>query len=101
MAAARIVMIAAAIALTSLTDVAVAQTGADRSIEQFSCKDLMREDGGSREIAIAFLHGYLLGKSGASKFNLSTLGKQTDNFVDYCLDHPTEKAEAAMIQSKK
>jgi hypothetical protein len=61
----------------------------------------MREGAGSREIAIAFLHGYLLGKSGTSKFNLAALEKQTDAFIEYCLDHPAEKAEAAMVQAKK
>ena len=38
---------------------------------------------------------------GSSKFNLAALEKQTDAFVEYCLDHPAEKAEAAMMQTKK
>ena len=34
-------------------------------------------------------------------FNLADLEKQTDTFIEFCLDHPAEKAEAAMAQSKK
>ena len=33
-----------------------------RSIEQYTCKDVMREHGGNRDVTIAFLHGYLLAK---------------------------------------
>jgi hypothetical protein len=44
---------------------ASAQSQPERTIEQFSCKDLMRDGGPNREVAIAFLHGYFLGKSGA------------------------------------
>lgn len=97
----RILIATAAIAAASAATTAFAQTDADRMIEQYSCKDVMREGAGSREIAIAFLHGYLLGKSGTSKFNLAALEKQTDAFIEYCLDHPAEKAEAAMVQAKK
>lgn len=79
---------------------AVAQVAAERSVEQYSCKDVMREDGPAREIAVAFLHGYLLGKSGSPKFNLADLQKQTDSFIDYCLDHPADKAEQAMMKQK-
>ena len=96
----RTLVVSAAIASSTVT-FAFAQPGADRAIEQYSCKDVMREGAGSREVAIAFLHGYFLGKSGTSKFNLADLEKQTDVFIEFCLDHPAEKAEAAMAQSKK
>ena len=55
-----------------------AQTATDRAVELFTCKDVMREPNTSREVAIAFLHGYLLGKSGGSKFNVEALEKQTN-----------------------
>jgi hypothetical protein len=97
----RILFTAAALAVAVSSTSTFAQSEADRTVEQYTCKDLMRESGGGREVAIAFLHGYLLGKSGSSKFNLSTLEKQADAFTEYCLDHPADKAEAAMIQSKK
>jgi len=86
----------AAIGTTSV----VAQTAADRSVEQYTCKDVMRESGGNRDVAIAFLHGYLVGKSGVSKFNLETLRKQTDSFIDQCLDNPNAKAEDIMMKIK-
>ena len=72
---------------------------ADRTVEQYTCRDIMRES--NRDGAIAFLHGYLLGKSGSSKVSLEVLSKQTDAFVDRCLDNPGEKAVNAMSAVKK
>jgi hypothetical protein len=73
---------------------------AQRSIDQYKCKDVMREAGSNREVAIAFLHGYLLGKSGGQKFDVQTLTKQTDAFTELCLDNPNESAAAAMAKVK-
>jgi hypothetical protein len=42
----------------------------------------------------------LLGKSGQSNFNLEVLAKQTDAFVERCLDNPQEKAQDAMVKSR-
>ncbi len=61
----------------------------------------MRESGSNRDASIAFLHGYLLGKSGGSEFNIEALAKQTDTFIDRCLDTPGEKAADAMSRVKK
>jgi hypothetical protein len=36
----------------------------------------MRESGADRDSAITFLHGFLLGKSGNSKFNLDVLARR-------------------------
>lgn len=73
----------------------------DRTVEQYTCKDIVREAGSGRDVAVAFLHGYLLGKSGSSKFNIDTLQKQTDVFLERCLDNPKDKAEDVMMQIKK
>ena len=77
-----------------------AQDGSDRTVEQYTCKDILRESGSNREVAVAFLHGFLLGKSGNSKFNLDALMKQTDAFVERCLDNPQERAVDAMVKVK-
>ncbi len=78
-----------------------AQDKGDRTIEQYSCKDVMRESGGNRDVAIAFLHGYLLGKAGGSRFNVETMRRQTDAFIERCLDNPSLKAVEAMGEIKK
>ena len=49
-----------------------------------------------RDVAIAFLHGFLLGKSGGAKFNLDVLHKQSNDFIERCLDNPGERALDAM-----
>jgi hypothetical protein len=78
-----------------------AQQGKDRTIEQYECRDIMRDSGANRDVAIAFLHGYLLGKSGGSKFNLDTIQKQTDLFLEHCLLNPRQKAVDAMMSIMK
>ena len=80
---------------------AMAQQDLDRTVEQYSCKDVLRESGPNRDVAIAFLHGYLLGKSGTTKFNLNTLRAQTDQFVETCLDKSGAKAVDVMSSIKK
>ena len=80
------------------TGAAMAQDMGDRTTDQFTCKDIMRE--GHRDVSIALIHGIFLGKSGSTKFNLETLLKQTDAFIERCLDNPTEKAMDAMTKVK-
>jgi len=79
---------------------AASQTATDRAVELFTCKDVMREPNTSREVAIAFLHGWLLGKSGGSKFNVEALEKQTSAFIEQCLDNPQSKAADVMARLK-
>ena len=78
----------------------LAQDAGERTIEQYTCKDILRESGANRDVAIAFLHGFLLGKSNGSKFNLETLKKQTDAFLERCLDNPHDKAVDTMMKVK-
>jgi HdeA/HdeB family len=79
---------------------ASAQSGNSRTVDQYTCKDVMREHGDNRDVTIAFLHGFLVGKSGSPAFDIDTLHKQTSAFIEYCLDHPGEKAVDAMSKIK-
>jgi hypothetical protein len=78
----------------------LAQDTKDRSVEQYTCRDVVRESGADRDVAIAFLHGFLLGKSGSSKFNLEVLHKQSDDFIERCLDNLNERAVDVMSKVK-
>lgn len=78
---------------------AFAQNASDRSLDQFTCKQVMREGPAVRETSIAFMHGYLLGKSNSVKFNIETLLKHTDSFIDACLDNPNAKAIDIMAKT--
>jgi hypothetical protein len=80
---------------------ALAQSDTARTVDQYTCKDVMREHGSNRDVTIAFLHGYLLGKSGSATFDINALHHQTSAFIEYCLDHPGEKAMDAMTGIKK
>src|SRR5262245_2602551 len=86
--------------LAMLTPVS-AQDASGRTVDQYQCRDVMRESGANRDVAIAFLHGFLLGKSGRANFNLDEMHKQTDAFIEHCLNNPTEKAVDAMMAVKK
>jgi HdeA/HdeB family len=88
-------------ALTCFASSAGAQGSMDRTIDQYKCRDVMREAGANRDIAIAFLHGFLLGKSGSQNFNLDALHKQTEGFVEHCLSNPDGKAIDSMMTVKK
>ncbi len=70
-----------------------------RKVSQFSCKDIMRMDGDDRDIAIAFLHGYLLGGKKADDFDTTTLAAATDRFIETCLDNPKRQALDVMKQA--
>lgn len=93
-------LLAGALAAPLGVTAASAQDVADRTVEQYTCKDILRENGSNRDVAIAFLHGYLVGKSGSSKFNIGVLTKQTDAFIDQCLDNPAAKAVDVMTKIK-
>ena len=83
-------------ALTCLPASLSAQGTMDRTIDQYKCRDVMREPGANRDVAVAFLHGFLLGKSGSQNFNLDVLHKQTENFIEHCLSNPDGKAIDSM-----
>jgi len=95
-----IVLRAATVLVVASPVGAWAQDANGRTVEQYSCKDVMREHGSNRDVTIAFLHGYLLGKSGRLTFNIEDLHKQTSAFIEYCLDNPGERAIDAMAKIK-
>jgi hypothetical protein len=69
-----------------------AELSEPRDLKDFRCKDVMILSGEDREIAIALAHGYMLGKKNTTRYVPEVLAKATDNFIDYCLDHPADNA---------
>jgi len=63
-----------------------------KSINDYLCKDILRASGNDRDIAIAFMHGYLMGKSGEHVINKPRLSKATDDFIEACLGDANSKA---------
>lgn len=89
------------LSLLLAAETALAQVDKNRTIEQYECKDVIRDSGANRDVAIAFLHGFLLGKSGGSSFDLAALHKQSDAFIERCLDNSKEKTVDAMSAVKQ
>ncbi len=56
------------------------------------CKDVMRMSGRDRDIALAFVHGYRLGKMGKTQYSVDALAQITDKFTEHCLDNPGDNA---------
>lgn len=90
----------AAAGLLMWPGIASAQQDKTRTVEQYTCKDVMRESGADRDVAIAFLHGFILGKSGSSRFDIDQLRKQSNSFIERCLDNTGERALDVMTKVK-
>ena len=54
-----------------------------KDLKDSQCKDVMILSGEDREIAIAFAHGYMLGKKNTTRYVPAELGDDTDKFMDY------------------
>ena len=78
--------------MLGVSEASAADEGNVKNVQEFSCKTIMRANGFDQDVAIAFMHGYLLGKSGKTSFNTETLALATDAFIDSCLDNPKSKA---------
>jgi hypothetical protein len=87
----------ASLAVASPFGSAVAQN--EISIVGYSCREILREAGAERDIAVAFLHGYILGKAGATQLDIDGLRKQTKIFIERCLDNPQASALDSMLKS--
>ena len=57
--------------------------------------------GDERDLTLSFMHGYFLGKKDATEYVVGTLGKASDDFIEYCLDHPNDIALEAMAKFLK
>ena len=89
-----IVAAAALVASSLIATNALAEepSGTKQDLGDMSCKEVMRFSSDDREIALALAHGYVLGKKGTTQYQVDALAQITDQFIDYCLDHPTENA---------
>ncbi len=91
----RSIVIAVALCVV-LSSVSLAQDKGPKDLNGYTCKDIMRMSGEHRSIAIAFLHGYFLGKKGSTAFDTQKMAEATDRFIEYSLDNPEAKALDAM-----
>jgi hypothetical protein len=78
---------------------AAAQSNTEVAIDRYSCRELLRESGTDRDVAVAFIHGYILGKSGATKLDVQKLRKETNVFIERCLDSPQAGALDTALKS--
>lgn len=99
----RILVTAAMVAVVFAGGPATAaeEAAGQKDLKEYLCKDLMRMSGGERELALAFVHGYNLGKKNQTQYKVDALAAVTDNFIEHCLDNPGDKALAAFEKIAK
>ena len=94
--------------LLGVTTVCSAQQATDRDLSadadmvaatdvgDATCRDVLTLSGEEKDFVIVFLHGYVLGTTGATSYNTDALADITDAFLDSCIDRPEESALAVM-----
>lgn len=92
---------AAVIALPMLYAPAGAAEGEVVDMTRYLCKDVMRMHEDDRAVTIGVLHGYMLGKKNATSFVVDDLSRVSNEFIEYCLDNPNEKAMASFEKLAK
>jgi hypothetical protein len=99
----RLLTATATVALLSGTTAAALadEPATKKDLSEYRCKDVMRLSGSEREVSLALVHGYRLGKIGTTQFDVEVLSDLTDRFIDYCLDNPTDNALAAFEKLAK
>lgn len=68
----------------------------ERDLDNIECREIMILSGLDRDTAIAFMHGYLVGQSDDTTFQLSRLTEATEIFLNDCLDKPDANAVSVM-----
>lgn len=95
----RCVLLVVAIGLSGLSFAGNGGYKDKRSLNAYSCKDVMRLYGEERLIAFSFLHGYHLGNKDIRTFSLERLANAFEDFSGYCLDQPKSRAINVMSKS--
>ena len=65
---------------------------ADTDIGDATCREVLTLSGEEKDFVIVFLHGYVLGTTGATSYNTDALADITDAFLNSCIDRPEESA---------
>ena len=63
------------------------------------CREVMIQSGSSRDITVAFLHGFILGKSGNTVIQSELLTNSTETFYQACLSQPDANAITVLEES--
>ncbi|MFM1817104.1 MAG: HdeA/HdeB family [Pseudomonadota bacterium] len=85
-------ILTAVLTIPLLHATAGAAEGEEVDMNHYLCKDIMRMSGEERGVALGVMHGYALGKKGATSFKSDEASALSSEFIEYCLDNPTAKA---------
>lgn len=91
-----LVAVTFALGAATTAPAAAQEETATRDINDITCRDVIRMSGDDRDIAIAFLHGYILGDGESTEFVVEELYLATDLFIEYCLDNTDDAAVEAL-----
>jgi hypothetical protein len=97
----RFLIPAACIAASLLGTPVIAEEKKSIDIASYLCKDIMRMDSESRSVSLGVLHGYVMGKKGATSADHDRAEKLSTDFIEHCLDNPRDNALAAFEKLAK
>ncbi len=63
--------------------------------------DILLAAGDERDLAIMFIQGYFVGKTGKTTYDSNKIAEATDRFLDLCIDGPNSKVIATMAKALK
>jgi len=75
---------------------AQAQEDAGFDVEKIECGDVMILSGIDRDTTLAFMHGYIVGKDGATSADAAKMANSTDGFLAQCIENPNANAIETM-----
>lgn len=78
------------------TSCAKSERGDKSDLSQVACVDVVKLDEKDRDNVISLLHGFTFGKMGVTTFNSADMGKASAIFIEYCRNHPKERALPVM-----
>ncbi len=78
-----------------------ADTGVTYTIDEVTCRQLLRMSGDSRDFTVVFLHGFVSGKKSELVFDAVPLTEATDKAIDICIDNPDGKLLSAFEKARQ
>ena len=80
---------ATALTLSVMGGTVFAEEDETADIGKLTCREVVLQTGSDRPTTIAFLHGFLLGKSGGTVINVDKMVEATESMLESCIDEPS------------
>jgi hypothetical protein len=69
-------------------------------VEGMSCRYLLESGGSERDLLLAFLHGYVAGKSAGEAQDVVEMAETTDRVIGWCIDNPGQTVIKSFAEAR-